>query len=173
MTYRTFIAGIFALATAGLAASIAVAQTAPGPAKISDGVVKIGLILDLNGPYSELTGQGSYVAAQMAAEDFGGKVLGAPIEVVVADHHNNADQAAQVARDWFDHQHVDAVMDVAGSSEALIVQRIGDVRDRVVILNSSGADRLTEEGCTATSIHYTNDTYAIAHSLGRAIVANG
>lgn len=151
----------------------AIAQSTPANPAVSDGVVKIGLILDMSGPYSELTGKGSATAAEMAVEDFGGKVLGAPIQVVVADHHNSADQAADIARDWFGNQHVDAIMDVSGSSEALIVQAIGGTRDKIVILNAPGANRLTEEGCTATSIHYTNDTYAIAHSLGRAIVASG
>jgi branched-chain amino acid transport system substrate-binding protein len=170
MNYRTLTAGVMA---AALAASGAAAQTGLDPGKVSDGVVKIGLILDMSGTYSELTGKGSATAAQMAVEDFGGKVLGAPIEVIVADHHNSADQAAAIARDWFDHQHVDAVVDVSGSSEALYVQRIADTRSKIAILNSPGANRLTEEGCTATSVHYTNDTYAVAHSLGRAIVANG
>src|SRR5271156_135028 len=165
MNCRQTLAGLLATLIAAAIAAGAAAQTAPGPAKVSDGVVKLGLILDMTGAYSELTGKGSATAAQMAVEDFGGKVLGAPIEVVVADHHSSADQAAAIARDWFDNQHVDAIMDVSGSSEGLIVQRIGDVRDRVVILNAPGADRLSEEACTATSVHYTNNTYAIAHSL--------
>ncbi|HXC28657.1 MAG TPA: ABC transporter substrate-binding protein [Stellaceae bacterium] len=159
-----------------LAALLHAAGTdAQSPAKdaISDGVVKIGLILDMSGPYAELTGKGSEAAARMAVEDFGGKVLGAPIQVVVADHHDNADQAATIARDWFEKQHVDAIMDVSGSSEALIVQRVADTRDKIVILNAPGANRLSQEGCTATSVHYTNDTYAVAHTLGKAIVAKG
>src|SRR5579863_984331 len=165
--------GAIASLTALLYAGAAGAQsTAPKPA-LSDGAVKIGLILDMSGPYSALTGKGSATAAQMAVEDFGGRVLGAPIEVVNADHHSSADQAAAIARDWFDHQHVDAIVDVSGSSEALIVQAIGGTRDKIVILNAPGANRLTEEGCTATSVHYTNDTYAIAHSLGRSIISNG
>jgi branched-chain amino acid transport system substrate-binding protein len=149
------------------------AQSPPASSTVSDGVVKLGLILDMSGPYSETTGRGSATAAQMAVEDFGGTVLGAPIQVVVADHQNSPDRAAEIAREWFDHQHLDAIMDVSGSSEALIVQAIGGTRDKIVILNGPGANRLTEEGCTATSVHYTNDTYAIAHTLGRAIVANG
>jgi branched-chain amino acid transport system substrate-binding protein len=164
--------GILTIAAA-LCAAGASAQSPVPTSGISDGVVKLGLILDLSGPYSELTGKGSVAAAQMAVEDFGGKVLGTPIEVVVADHHDSADQAAQIARDWFSNEHVDAIMDVAGSSEALYVQRLADTRDKIVILNAPGANRLSEEGCTATSIHYTNDTYAIAHTLGRAVVANG
>ena len=127
----------------------------------------------MSGPYSVLTGKGSAAAAEMAVEDFGGKVLGAPIEVVTADHHSSADQAAAIARDWYGDQHVDAIVDVSGSSEALIVQAIAGTRDKIVILNAPGANRLTEEGCTATSVHYTNDTYAIAHSLGRALIAGG
>src|SRR5438270_10801883 len=103
-------------------------------AEISDGVVKIGLILDLSGPYSENTGQGSAAAAKMAVADFGGKVLGAPIEVLVADHRNSSDRAGSIARDWFDTQHLDAILDVGGSSEALIVQRIADSRHKLLSL---------------------------------------
>src|SRR5438445_2698138 len=103
-------------------------------AETSDGVVKLGLVLDLSGPYSENTGQGSATAAKMAVADFGGKVLGAPIELVVADHKNSADRAGAIARDWFDAQHIDAIMDVSGSSEALIVQRIADTRGKIVLL---------------------------------------
>jgi branched-chain amino acid transport system substrate-binding protein len=177
MIYRRLvvclIAGGLAAFLAACGASGARAQSAPASGQISNGAVKLGLILDMSGPYSDLTGKGSATAAQMAVEDFGGKVLGVPIEVVVADHHDNPDQAAQIARDWFGDQHVDAIMDVSGSSEALIVQAIGGTRDKIVILNAPGANRLTGEACTPTSIHYTNDTYAVAHTLGRAIVANG
>jgi branched-chain amino acid transport system substrate-binding protein len=173
MSRRRHLWGAIAGLAAALYAGAAGAQSTAANPAVSDGVVKLGLILDMSGPYSQLTGKGSVTAAQMAVEDFGGKVLGAPIQVIVADHHNSADQAAQIARDWYGDQHVDAVVDVSGSSEALYVQRIADTRDKIVILNSPGANRLTEEGCTATSVHYTNDTYAVAHSLGRAIVANG
>src|SRR5437660_6161050 len=159
------------LVVAGLLAGL-LAGGAPA-AEISDGVVKLGLILDLSGPYSANTGQGSAAAAKMAVEDFGGKVLGAPIEVVVADHKNSADRAAAIARDWFDAQHVDAIMDVSGSSEALIVQRIGDTRGRIVLLSAPGAERLTNEACTATAVHYTFDTYSIAHTVGTAMVERG
>jgi branched-chain amino acid transport system substrate-binding protein len=176
ITRRHILGGSLAVAAVLCAVGASGQSPAQSPAPnsgISDGVVRLGLILDMSGPYAALTGKGSQTAAQMAIEDFGGKVLGAPIELVVADHHDIADQAAAIARDWFDHQHVDAIMDVAGSSPALFVQRIGGNRDRIVILNSPGADRLTEESCTPTSVHYTYDTYAIAHTLGKAIVANG
>ncbi len=159
------------LLVAGLLAGLLAAGAQA--AEISDGVVKLGLILDLSGPYSENTGQGSAAAAKMAVEDFGGKVLGAPIEVVVADHKNSADRAGAIARDWFDNQHVDAVMDVSGSSEALIVQRIADTRGRIAMLSAPGAERLTNEACTATAVHYVFDTYSIAHTVGTALVERG
>ena len=172
-TRSHFLGGCLALSAVLCAVGAGAQSPAPGAGAVSDDVVKIGLILDMNGPYAELTGKGSEAAVKMAVEDFGGKVMGAPIQVVVADHHDSADQAAAIARDWFDHQHVDAIMDVAGSSEALYVQRIADTRGKIVILNAPGANRLTQEGCTATSVHYTNDTYAIANTLGKTIVANG
>jgi branched-chain amino acid transport system substrate-binding protein len=161
-----------ALVAAAFAAAGAVAQTPPPPG-ISDGVVKIGLILDMTGPYADVTGPGSAAAAQMAIDDFGGKVLGAPIELVVADHQDNADRAAAIARDWFGPQHVDAIMDVSGSSEALIVQAIGRTRDKIVSLSAPGADRLTGEACSPTAVHYTSDTYSAAHTIGPAVVRMG
>jgi branched-chain amino acid transport system substrate-binding protein len=177
MTRRHLRGGILAVAAmlyaVGASAQLPSAQSPSATGGISDGVVKLGLILDMSGPFAELTGKGSEAAARMAIEDFGGKVLGAPIELVVADHRDNADRAAGIARDWFDKQHVDAIIDVSGSSEALYVQRIADTRNKIVILNAPGANRLSEEGCTSTSVHYANNTYAIANTLGRAIVAKG
>lgn len=156
-----------------IAAALCAAGAQPPPAAAGDGAIKLGLILDMSGPYATLTGKGSAAAAQMAVDDFGGKVLGRPIELMVADHHDNPNEAAAIARDWFATQHLTAIMDVSGSSEALIVQAVADTRDRIVILNAPGANRLAEEACTVSSVHYTNDTYAVAHTLGKAIVAHG
>ena len=142
-------------------------------AQISDGVVKLGLILDLSGPYSGVTGMGSATAARMAVDDFGGRVLGAPIEVLVADHENSSGRALAIVRDWIDNQHLDAIMDVSGSSEALLVQRYADVRHKIVSLSAPAASRLSNESCTATSIHYVNDTRAIAHTAGAGLLARG
>jgi branched-chain amino acid transport system substrate-binding protein len=170
----------FAIAAAPLAllaallwADPAAAQSAVGKPRISDGVVKIGLILDMSGPYSDTTGLGSATAAKMAVEDFGGKVLGAPIEVLVADQHDSPDRAASIARDWFTNQHVDAIMDVSGSSPALIVQAIADARNKIIMLSAPGAERLSNEACTATSVHWVYDTYSIAHTVGSALVKRG
>jgi branched-chain amino acid transport system substrate-binding protein len=160
-----------AAALSGIAGALA--QPAPHAEAVSDGVVRIGLILDLTGPYAELTGVGSATAAKMAVEDFGGKVLGAPIEVVVADHQTSPDRAADIARTWFSQDRVDAIMDVSGSSPALIVQAIAGTRDKIVMLSAPGALRLTNEACTATAVHYTFDTYAQAHALAPPLVARG
>ena len=171
-TRRLVLRGGLAFAAVLYAAAVGAQSPAQQPA-IADGTVKLGLMLDRSGPSAAVAGKGSQTTAEMAIEDFGGKVLGAPIELVVADHHNNPDTAGAIARDWFDKQHVDAVLDVAGSSQALYVQRLADTRNRIAIFNAPGATRLTGEACTATSIHFTNDTYAIAHTLGRAIVSGG
>ncbi|HEY1797234.1 MAG TPA: ABC transporter substrate-binding protein [Stellaceae bacterium] len=159
-----------ALAAFLLGAVPSLAQQQPA---ISDGVVKMGIILDMTGPYSANTGQGSVVAAHMAIKDFGGKVLGAPIELLVGDSENSTEHARAVARQWFEQAKVDAIMDVAGSSEALIVQAIGHSRDKIVSLSAPAAERLTNEACSPTGIHYTTDTYAIAHSVAPALVKAG
>src|SRR5437867_4335118 len=148
------------------------ARAAEDAARISDRVVKIGLILDLSGARSD-TGTSNAAAAKMAVEDFGGKVLGAPIELVIADHQNKTDRAASIARDWFGSEHVDAIMDVSGSSEALQVQAIANTRNKIISLSSAGAARLTNEACTPNSIHYVSNTHAIANTLGSAVVARG
>ncbi len=148
------------------------AQPTESAARISDGVVKIGLILDLSGPYSTMT-DATTTAAKMAVDDFGSRVLGAPIEIVVGDHRNSANRAAAIARDWFTNQQVDAIMEVTGSSEAQAVQAIAGASHKIISLSGPGTVRLTNEVCTATSVHYAFDTNSIANTVGAALVARG
>src|SRR6516225_5672558 len=108
--------GVIATTTALLLASPFAALSQDG---VSDGVVKIGMLEDMSSIYADITGLGAVTAAKMAVEDFGGTVLGMPIEVVSADHQNKADIASATAREWFENQHVDALMDVAASATAL------------------------------------------------------
>src|SRR6059058_6530792 len=96
----------------GAALLLACAFAAQAQEKVSDGVVKIGMLEDMSSIYADITGVGAVTAAKMAVEDFGGKVLGKPIEVISADHQNKADVASATARDWFDTQQVDAIVDV-------------------------------------------------------------
>jgi len=139
---------------------------------ISDDVVRIGLILDMSGLYSDITGPGEVIAARMAIEDFGSKVLGKPIELVVADHQNKADLAASKAREWYDNG-VDAILDVAASGPALAVANVAKEKNRIAVFTSPGAVRLTNEACTAVTIHYAYDTYALANVTGAAVVKGG
>jgi branched-chain amino acid transport system substrate-binding protein len=144
-----------------------------GTARVSDDAVRIGLLLDMTSLYADITGTGSVTAAQMAISDFGGKVLGKPIELVFADHQNKADIAANKAREWFDRDKVDAILDVAASGPALAVAPIAKEKNRITVFSGPGSVRLTNDACTPVTVHYTYDTYALANSTARAIVANG
>jgi branched-chain amino acid transport system substrate-binding protein len=142
-------------------------------AKISADVVRIGLIEDMSGVYADITGKGAVTAAQMAVEEFGGKVLGKPVEVLSADHQNKPDIAASVARKWFDEDKLDAILDVASSSPALAVLEVARQKDKIVTLSSPGSMRITNDACGPYVVHWAYDTYAIAHGTGQALVAEG
>ncbi|MFC0284483.1 ABC transporter substrate-binding protein [Camelimonas abortus] len=140
---------------------------------ISDDVVRIGLLLDMSGPYADITGRNTVVATQMAIEDFGGKVLGKNIELVYADTLNKPDITAARAREWFDAQNVDALMDVAATAPSLAALEIARARNKIVAFTSPASARLTNEACSPVSVHWTYDTYALAHGTGRAAVRQG
>lgn len=158
-----------------IAALATTLPVAPGFAqsKISDGVVKIGVLTDMSGQFSHEGGKGAVTAVQMAVEDFGGKVLGAPIEVVVADHLNKPDVASATAREWFDTQKVDMITELINSAIALGVTNIAKEKNRVAIVNGAGSSRLTGDACTPNSIHYAYDTYALANGTGKALLDQG
>ncbi len=147
----------------------AAAQTAA----ISDDVVKIGVLTDMSGQFSHESGEGSVTAIKMAVEDFGGKVLGKPIEVIVADHQNKPDTASALARKWFDVDHVDMIGNLINSSIALTVAGLAKEKNRIAIINGSGSSRLTGDACTPNSIHYAYDTYALARGTGAALAKAG
>jgi branched-chain amino acid transport system substrate-binding protein len=155
----------------GLLLTFPAAALAQG--KISDGVVKIGVLTDMTGAYSDLAGPGSLAAAQMAAEDFGGKVAGAKIVVVSADHQNKADVASNVARKWIDEEQVDVIVDLVSSSTALAVMPVAAAKKRITLLSGPGSDPITGDKCTPYNVHYTYDTYSMAHGTGNAVVASG
>jgi branched-chain amino acid transport system substrate-binding protein len=142
-------------------------------AQVSDDVVKVAVLTDMTGAYSDLAGPGSVIAAQMAAEDFGGKVLGKPIVVISADHQNKADIAASIARKWFDEDHVDAVVDMPTSSTALAVMPIAAEKKRITLLSSAASTPIAGANCTAYNVQYTYNTYSMAAGTGRAVVARG
>lgn len=160
----------FLAATASaLAATAAMAQEG----QLSDGVLRIGLIEDMSGVYADITGKGAVTAAEMAVQEFGGKVLGKPVEVLSADHQNKPDIAAAIARKWFDEDKLDAVLDVASSSPALAVLEIAKQKEKVITLSSPGSLRITNDVCGPYVVHWAYDSYAIAHGTGQALVGAG
>lgn len=141
--------------------------------KISDDVVKIGVLNDLSGVYSDLAGMGSVVAARLAAEEMGNKVLGKPVEVIFADHQNRPDIAANLARNWFDQQKVDVAVDFPTSSTALAVMEIAKQKNRVTLLSSGVATAVLGEKCSPTNVQWTVNTYALAAGTAKALVKEG
>jgi branched-chain amino acid transport system substrate-binding protein len=157
----------------GFAAAAVIAGATCAGAQISDGVVKIGVLSDMSSVYSDSTGTGSLIAAQMAAADFNGQVKGKPIEVIGADHQNKPDIGSSVAREWYDTGKVDVIADVPTSSVALAVQRITKDKDRVFLMSGTAASDLTGAACSPNGIHWTYDTYALSKVAGKAMVARG
>lgn len=135
--------------------------------------LKLGGILDMSGLYADITGPGSEMAAKMAAEDFGGEVLGRKIEIVAADHLNKADLAANIARDMLDNQGVEMLYDVAASATALAAGEIAKARNKIVFFNGPGSIRLSNEACGPYTVHYVFDTYSQANVTGLAAVKQG
>jgi branched-chain amino acid transport system substrate-binding protein len=156
-----------------LATTVALASPAFAQAKISDDVVRIGVMTDMSGQFSHESGEGSVTAVKMAVEDFGGKVLGKPIEVIVADHQNRNEVAIAKAREWYDVGKVDMIANLINSSIALAVTNVAQEKNRIAIVNGSGSSRLTGDSCTPNSIHYAYDTYALAQGTGKALIKEG
>jgi branched-chain amino acid transport system substrate-binding protein len=163
---------------AGFATAVAlsVAATAAfGQAdKISGKAVKIGVLTDMSGVYSDIGGQGSVTAAQMAIDDFKAKKKPAfDISVVYADHQNKPDIGAGKVREWIDQDGVDMITDALSSGVAIAVSKVVAEKKRILIDTGAGSSRLTNEDCTAYTIHHTYDTWALANGTGRMVVKQG
>ncbi len=140
---------------------------------ISDNVVKIGVLTDMSGVYSTLGGKGTQVGVEMAVKDFGGTVLGKPIQVIGADHQNKADIASAKAREWFDNEKVDMITGLLNSGCALAVQKLGGEKKRITMNTGAASTELTNKACTPYSVHYVYDTYALGKVTGQAVVQHG
>lgn len=145
----------------------------PAFAQVSDNVVKIGVLNDQSGLYADISGPGSTLAAKMAVEDFGGKVLGVPIEVISGDHQNKPDIGNAVARRWIDNEKVDAIVDVPHSATALAVLSVTRERNKVLMLSGPAYVEFTGKECAPTTVHWTYDSYAMANGTARAVVKQG
>jgi branched-chain amino acid transport system substrate-binding protein len=161
---KRVLSGVFASVLA-VTATAAFAQNKPP--------LKLGGILDMSGLYADITGPGSEMAAKMAAEDFGGEVLGRKIEIIAADHLNKADLAANIARDMLDNQGVEMIFDVAASATALAAGEIAKARNKIIMFNGPGSIRLSNEACGPYTVHYVFDTFAQANVTGLATVKQG
>jgi branched-chain amino acid transport system substrate-binding protein len=135
--------------------------------------VRIGVLTDMSGTFSDISGPGAVLAVRMAVEDFGGSVLGKPIDVLIADHQNKPDIGANTAREWFDREGVVMIQDLMNSAVALAVMNLAVANNRIAIVNGASTSVITNEKCTPNSVHYTWDTYALAKSTARAVVQRG
>jgi branched-chain amino acid transport system substrate-binding protein len=135
--------------------------------------VKIGILTDMSGLYSDISGPGSVVAAKMAADEFGGKILGQQIEFVQADHQNKPDVGSALAARWFDVEKVDVIADLATSSVALAVQEVARTRKRISIVATAGVSDLTGKACSPYGFHWTWDSFAQSKTLGKAVTEAG
>jgi branched-chain amino acid transport system substrate-binding protein len=133
----------------------------------------VGVMSDMSGLYADLAGPGSVVAAQMAAEEVGGKVGDLPIEIVSGDHQNKADIGSTLAREWFDTKNVDVIVDVPTSSVALAITEITKAKNKVFLVSGAATSDLTGKACSPNTVHWTYDTWALANATGREIVKNG
>ncbi|MFZ2223755.1 MAG: ABC transporter substrate-binding protein [Candidatus Deferrimicrobium sp.] len=148
--------------------------TASAATKVSDGVVKIGVLTDMSGTYSDLAGPGSLAAVQMAVADFIAKEKpDFKIEVISADHQNKGDIAAIKAREWIDTEKVDVIVDLVTTSTALAVMKVAKEKNRITIVSGAASTPITNEQCTDTNVHWTYDTYALAVGTGKAVVKQG
>lgn len=156
-----------------VSAALMTATALPAMAQVSDEKVKIGILNDQSGVYADFGGKWSYEAAKMAAEDFGGKVLDKPIEVITADHQNKPDIASNIARQWYDTEQVDAIMELTTSSVALAVQGISKEKKKIDIVTGAATTELTGPQCSPYGFHWAYDTHALAVGTGGALVEQG
>ena len=160
------------LASGGLAAA-AIWPSGRALAQASDNMVKVGVLDDMSGPFADQQGMGDVVSARMAIEDFGGRVLGSPIELVFGDLQNRPDVGMGIARRWYDEDRVDAIFGIGNSAVALAVQQLTREKNRINVSVAAGTTELTGRGCTPNGLHWTYDNYALARGTVSAMIGEG
>src|SRR4026209_1948347 len=157
-----------------LAAAVTLAAAAmSAQAQVSDGIIKIGILTDMSSLYADLSGPGSVAAARMAVEDFGAAKKGMKVEIVSADHQNKPDVGSAIARQWYDVDKVDVIVDVPTSSVALAVNQVTRDKGKAFLVSGAASSDLTGKACSPNTIHWTYDTWALANGTGSAIVKTG
>jgi branched-chain amino acid transport system substrate-binding protein len=159
------------LVAAAASAVLVTIIAAPSPAGAKP--VKIGVLGDRSSAYADLGGKGSVIAAEMAVEDFGGTVLGRPVEIVSADHQNKPEIGANIAREWYDRDGVDMITDLTNSGVAIAVQTIAKERKKVDLVTSTATTALTNEACSPYGVHWTFDAYALSVGTAKTLVEQG
>lgn len=137
------------------------------------GPVKLAVLDDMSGPYSENSGRGNVLAVKMAIKDFGGSLLGKPIELTSADLQNKVDIGMSIARKWFEVEGVDAVLGLGSSAAALAVQKLAADKNRITLATTAATDELTGKSCSPNGVHWVYDTYALGKGAATAVVAQG
>jgi branched-chain amino acid transport system substrate-binding protein len=161
-----FPAALVVLALAATGCGIASAQ-------VSNEVVRIGVLNDQSNVYADIGGPGSVIAARMAVEDVGGKVLGKPIDILVADHQSKAEIGASIARQWLDAENVDIIIGFENSSVALAVEQVAAQKNRIAIAGAIGTTAFTGKNCTPNEAAWVYDAYALTNTLARSVVGRG
>ena len=157
-----------------IALAVAAALPALALAQVSDNAVKIGVLTDMSGAYSDLSGQGAVEAAKMAIEDFKASEKPAfAIEIVAADHQNKADLSSNKAREWFDRDKVDVITELVTTSTALAVMKVAKEKNKLALISGAASTRITNEDCNDVTVHWTYDTYAVANGTAKAVVQQG
>ena len=156
----------------GIGAAVALVMGS-AHAQISDGVIKIGVLNDQSSLYADIAGQGSTVAARMAVEDFGAAKKGMKVEVIQADHQNKPEVGSAIARQWYDVDKVDVIVDVPTSSVALAVNQVTRDKAKAFLVTGAATSDLTGKACSPNTIHWLYDTWMLAHGTGGAIVKTG
>jgi len=160
--------------TAALVSAALAAVAGPAGAEVSGGVVKIGVLNDMSSLYADISGQGSVVAAPLAVEDFKKQSKADfKIEIVSADHQNKPDVGSTIARQWYDTEGVDAIVDVPTSSVGLAVSQVSRDKNKVLLNSGSATSDLTGKACSPNTVHWTYDTWMLSNGTGRAIVETG
>ena len=160
------VAVLAALASTLPFGTTAIAEEANGP-------VKLAVLDDMSGPYAENSGQGNVLAVRMAIKDFGGSLLGKPIEMTSADLQNKVDVGMTIARKWFDVEGVDAILGRGSSAAALAVKKLAADKNGIPLATTAATAELTGKSCSPNGVHWVYDTYALGKGAAAAVVAQG
>ena len=156
------------------AVSLSLLVAGAAQAQISDGVVKIGVLTDLSGLYSDVAGNGAVIATKMAIDDFiASEKPSFKIEMVSADHQNKGDIAANKAREWFEKDKVDVATELVTTSVGLAVQKIAKEKNKIALISGAASTAITNENCNDVTVHWTYDTYAVANGTAKAVTQGG